>query len=635
MPLLNYQWGDYEIQAPNIINPSHRLSAGLIRDIPINEGGGDIYDYVDGDFGDFNSTPSFYSAVWGEDEQGHYVLGTSSRYFSFSRRVSTIINKQFTVLCLFKPVTATFGEFCGEKDSFGDANWVLSTTTTKFRTRIHTSFRDSTSNITVGSWHVGGQTYDGSNFYTWLDGEQSAGTSYTGALEVHTDLVFKIGYIAGIAPNTRVGKVSIWDRVLSSSEIEEWSHNPYGMYNRIGHKTFGMPVSIFDLNKSGAVSGGDSNTNKLSYLALNSISMTSATLSSITLNPIGTELFSNWINSNWLTRKSWRISKSLVSGSNELIDFPVCLSVTDSDLTDARSDGFDIIITREDGVSRIPHEIERFDNSTGEIVLWFKTNLSPDNDVRGYIYLNNSSALDQQQKFDVWNSNYQNVIHLAETPSGADSIKDSTSHERHGTPNSSTQEDSKIGKGIIFDGTDDYISFGDTGVGDGYSKLTASCWVKRQDQSGANRDLLSKWATADYSFYIELNALSNQSNILFGFSATQAISTTGTPLTLGNWHYLVGVYDGSLENVDRAKLYIDGVRQAVSTFGTIPTVLGNSASGFDIGGNSSFAGQRYLGSLDEVRLLNNTLDIDWIKTEYNNQNSPTDFIMLSNKETLS
>ena len=64
-----------------------------------------------------------------------------------------------------------------------------------------------------------------------------------------------------------------------------------------------------------------------------------------------------WFNTNWDYRKAITINASQVDAT--LTNFPVLIDTTDTDLAaDARSDGFDILFTGDNGTAKLDHEIE-------------------------------------------------------------------------------------------------------------------------------------------------------------------------------------------------------------------------------------------------------------------------------------
>src|SRR5438105_3506069 len=64
-------------------------------------------------------------------------------------------------------------------------------------------------------------------------------------------------------------------------------------------------------------------------------------------------------------------------GNNNLSDFPILVRITNNDLKHTSSggyiqniNGYDIIFTSSDGNTVIPHQLEKYDPITGELVCW-------------------------------------------------------------------------------------------------------------------------------------------------------------------------------------------------------------------------------------------------------------------------
>ena len=49
--------------------------------------------------------------------------------------------------------------------------------------------------------------------------------------------------------------------------------------------------------------------------------------------------------------------------------------------------------------------------------------------------------------------------------------------------------------------------------------------------------------------------------------------------------------------------------------------------------NSGASSQFMNGPMDEIRIYDSVLSSDWIETEYNNQNGPSEFMCFSSEET--
>ena len=117
-------------------------------------------------------------------------------------------------------------------------------------------------------------------------------------------------------------------------------------------------------------------------------------------------------------------------------------------------DGSDIVFADET-MTKLDHEIEKYDNSTGELIAWVRVPLlssSTDTDI--HLYYGNPSSPDQSNKTGVWDANYLTVLHMNNDPEvpGVDQIKDSSLNSYHFTNDygltSGDSVDAYIGKGL-------------------------------------------------------------------------------------------------------------------------------------------------------------------------------------------
>jgi hypothetical protein len=137
-----------------------------------------------------------------------------------------------------------------------------------------------------------------------------------------------------------------------------------------------------------------------------------------------------WWDANWKYRKTITINHLKVNGS--LTDFPVLVSLTDSDLASkAQSDGRDIVFT-DASLARLDHEIESYNHNTGTLNAWVKANVSSSVDTVLRMYYGNPAASNQQNPTGVWDSNFVMVQHLSEA--GASSSSPAPWHQYEGNP---------------------------------------------------------------------------------------------------------------------------------------------------------------------------------------------------------
>ena len=60
-------------------------------------------------------------------------------------------------------------------------------------------------------------------------------------------------------------------------------------------------------------------------------------------------------------------------------------------------------------MTKIPHEIQEWDDATGKLVLWFKEDVLHNVDTGGFIYYDKPASTDQQDSINVWTDNHHIV----------------------------------------------------------------------------------------------------------------------------------------------------------------------------------------------------------------------------------
>ncbi|MCD5401962.1 DUF2341 domain-containing protein [candidate division NPL-UPA2 bacterium] len=137
----------------------------------------------------------------------------------------------------------------------------------------------------------------------------------------------------------------------------------------------------------------------------------------------------------WNYKKQITIDHTRVQATET--NFPVLISVTDTDLKDTgnggpvQPDGDDIMFTLTDG-TKLSHEIELYTGSTGNLIAWVKIpSLSHTADTKLYMYYGNSDCTSQQDATNVWDTNYKGVWHLL--GDGTTALPEATSNSNTGT----------------------------------------------------------------------------------------------------------------------------------------------------------------------------------------------------------
>lgn len=349
---------------------------------------------------------------------------------------------------------------------------------------------------------------------------------------------------------------------------------------------------------------------------------------------------SGWYGSGWTYRRQIVIDHTKISGTSTITNFPTLVSLaSDSNLaSNVQADADDILFTSSNGTTKIPHEIEKFATSTGQLQAWVKVpSLSTTTDTVLYMYYGNAATSSEQQATQVWDSNYKGVWHLNNAATA--STTDSTSNGNNGsTLGPTATATGQVNGALDFDGQNDWIKLPDnSSLVQNVSAVTLSAWVKF--------DVLN---TPDV-FSVSINNGGTPTNISRAFmgpkasnvlecggrapdtQTPQSVDTTNT-LNSGNWYYLVCVID---YGADTIKIYLNG--NEVSATGTPDFTNANTdnttSASSAIGSNDTGVGSFINGIIDEPRISNIVRSADWIATEYNNQYSPTSFAVVGPQET--
>ncbi|MFZ1626983.1 MAG: LamG domain-containing protein [Candidatus Moraniibacteriota bacterium] len=189
-----------------------------------------------------------------------------------------------------------------------------------------------------------------------------------------------------------------------------------------------------------------------------------------------------------------------------------------------------------------------------------------------------------------------------------------TAYDRSGSGNNGTLTngpaitEGKLGQGLNFDGSNDYVSTADYSFTSA-QPFTMSAWFKTDSVSGNQVVFAKPNPNWEYSMKITGSTLTF---IYWVTDASAAISLSApSALVVGQWYFVTVTHDGS-----SAYMYVDGVSVAsdTSTSGTYQNRTDNLqiGSGY-FNGNSAF----FDGVIDEVRIYNRALSAGEIQSLYN------------------
>lgn len=318
----------------------------------------------------------------------------------------------------------------------------------------------------------------------------------------------------------------------------------------------------------------------------------------------------------WNYRKQITFTSDVAKIPSTQSNFPALISITDADLAaDAQDDGDDILFTSSDQTTKLSHEIESFNGTTGVLVAWVKIPSLATSGVI-YMYYGNATCASQQDVANVWDTNYKAVWHLKETSGGAGAIKDSTSNANNLTDTGSPTLNATgfVGPAVSFDGTNDYLQI--VGMSSPGTPLTIEFFAKPNsstpigmfDTAPGRSDVARNCPSGNVEWWNTSPA------VKLGLSAT-------------TWVHLSFVYRFSGTRI--IDWYKNGAAQTSGTGSTSTTLAWTNLTFGNINGGGT---GWYAGFLDEIRVSNSARSADWIATEYNNQNDPGSFYSLAGEE---
>lgn len=352
----------------------------------------------------------------------------------------------------------------------------------------------------------------------------------------------------------------------------------------------------------------------------------------------------------WPYHKTITIDHTKV-GTGGVTDFPVLINITDNDLkTKALASGNDILFTDAAGTTKLAHEIERYNSSTGELIAWVKVpNVSSATDTVINMYYGNPSASSQQSSSQVWDANFRMVQHLQETGNAGTTLFDSTANGNNGTvignPSFPTYlANEKIdgarnhpGSGT---GTRPVLEFPHSSSLAITGSITAEAWAYIESGQPApdHNPVIFKgtqigWG-ANYLFRI---AAGPGGSMTWGVTCggNEGWFEAGAPV-FNQWAHYALTYDGTT-----TRAYINGVLQTISNNAGGATTCSGQAlnitaaapvrSGYTPGRSTPTEEAFLKGRTDELRISSTARSVAWLLTEYNNQNSPSTFYSISSE----
>jgi MSHA biogenesis protein MshQ len=343
-----------------------------------------------------------------------------------------------------------------------------------------------------------------------------------------------------------------------------------------------------------------------------------------------------WL-TGWAHRKKITLHASKIDapGNGALTDFPVLVSVVDTQITAGTlATGADIVFTAANGTTLLASENEAFTPATKELVAWVKVpTLSATVDTTLYVYYGNA-APPTRPATDTWTAGYFGVWHLSQDPraQAAGNMLDATSAGRHSTSRNMDTANSvpgQIGRGVIFDGSTEFMDFPSLNVGNAF---TISMWVNLANVSDI-RTLISNsdsgLDTNGFRLFVNTLGSSNRKLLLEtgngGGGSGKTAETPNNAVPTSTFAHLAAVVDRTAQST---LLYVNGVRANTDT-----STASNFQNSSDLNAGRAKNGIfHFAGTLDQIEIASVLRPIEWLKTAVNNQSQPQSFHTLDAEE---
>lgn len=160
----------------------------------------------------------------------------------------------------------------------------------------------------------------------------------------------------------------------------------------------------------------------------------------------------------------------------------------------------------------------------------------------------------------------------------------------------------RSGQALQFNG----VSFGligDRSSLEGMTRLSVETWLKTST-NGATRHIVSKWSAVDRSFALRTGSNGDGRLTFQTFTAGAVVLTSNDPFNDGNWHHVIGTYDGAAQ-----QLYVDLLMQAS---GAQSGMIANTTSEMCLAEscNGGATGFGFDGTVDEAAVYNRDLSAE-------------------------
>lgn len=323
-------------------------------------------------------------------------------------------------------------------------------------------------------------------------------------------------------------------------------------------------------------------------------------------------------------RKRITFDPTKVMTTADIANYTALIKITsDNDLrTVANSghvenaNGYDIIFTLDDGVTKLDHTLEKYTATTGEFIAWVRIpNLSTTLNTYIYMYYGNTAIGSDQSLTTTWNSVYRGAYFFHSD------YNDKSQAGNNGTNNGFTSAASgTIANYIASNNVNDYVAIGTNGWS--ASAGTYEVWINSTGAFNAVEGyFLGHTTVAAYNNRIQIYGYNGRLRV--GLGGSHAIGGDLFTFSTARWYHVAVVYSSGNHTV-----YVNGTSVYAGTY-TGLTTLNTSADVANDGNPAAHNECMGAGAIDNMFIQNTARDAQWMATNYNNQSSPSTFYSIS------
>lgn len=324
------------------------------------------------------------------------------------------------------------------------------------------------------------------------------------------------------------------------------------------------------------------------------------------------------------------VDNTKVSGSSDHTGFPMLVTGTydgtggEPDLRTTgnggnveHANGYDIAFFSDSNLTtQLNHELRKFTATTGEVIFWVNVpTLQYNSDTTIYMAYGNSEISSDQTSTSTWDSDYKLVAHL-----DTDLI-DSSQSGRTLTNSGTSDVAGKIDRGRSFDGASSVYAADSDDFSSGAGDFTVQTWLNFINTT-SSRGIYGQYVDgSNYSAGFTTSSKGQWGQYVSGDEGPSPNLQSTSTFSNTTWYLWAVSRNGS-----SWEMSINGSSEDTATNSD---TLTNLAAQFHIGKATT----TYMyGDMEEFRWTKGAYrTLDWLLTEYNNQNSPSTFYTMGSE----